>query len=114
VPTAYEAMLAFRAAEQTPGVREVNDRLTFDLPDVDRPNPLRQKGRPEDLEPYLMAHVRRQVGDLAHVDRVEVRGDTVEVRGTVVRADDAARVEAALRSIPLLRGFRLEPNFQAQ
>ena len=107
-------MLAFRAAEQTPGVKSVNDRLTFDLPDVDRPNPLRQKGRPEELEPYLLSHVRRQVGDLAHIDRVEVRGNSVEIRGTVAREDDAARVEAALRSIPLLRGFRLEPRFVAE
>jgi osmotically-inducible protein OsmY len=111
VPSAYEAMLAFRAAEQTPGVREVNDRLEFEPPDIDRPNPLREKGRPEDLEPYLLAHLRRQLGELAHVDRLRVSGDAVEVRGTVASPADVPRVEATLRSIPLLRGFRLESKF---
>ena len=111
VPSAYEAMLAYRATQQTPGVREVVDRLEFPIPDVDHPNPLREKGRPEDVEPYLLAQIRRQLGDLAHVDQVHVRGDALEVRGTVTRADDIPRVEAALRSTPVLRGFRLEPSF---
>jgi BON domain len=114
VPSAYEAMLAYRAAEQTPGVREVNDRLAFDPPDLDRPNPLRDKARPEDLEPYLLAQVRRQVAQLAHVDRLRVQGDTLEIRGTVARADDVPRVEAAVRSIPILRGFRIESRFLAE
>lgn len=112
-PSAYEAMLAFRAAQQTPGVREVVDRIEFPLPDVDRPNPLRTRGRPEDVEPYLLAQVRRQLGDVAHVEQVRLRGDSLEIQGTIARADDAARVAATLRSIPLLRGFRLEPNFVA-
>ncbi len=111
LPSSYEAMLAFRAAQQTPGVRDVIDRLEFPIPDIDRPNPLRDKGRPEDVEAYLLAQVRHQLGDLAHVDQVRVRGDALEVRGTVTRSDDLPRVEAALRSIPLLRGFRLEPSF---
>lgn len=114
VPSAYEAMLAFRAAQQTPGVREVVDRMEFALPDGDGANPLRDKGRPEDVEPYLLAQIRRQVGDLAHVEQVRLRGDTLEVRGTVSRGDDTPRVEATLRSIPLLRGFRLEPAFAAE
>ena len=50
--SAFEAMIVYRAAQQTPGVREVVDRLEFDVPDEDHPNPLLQKGRPEDLEPY--------------------------------------------------------------
>jgi hypothetical protein len=104
-------MLAFRAAQQTPGVRDVVDKLEFPVPDADQPNPLRTKGRPSDVEPYLLAQIRRQVGDLAHVDTVHVRGDTLEIRGTVARAEDTPRVEATLRSIPLLRGFRLEPDF---
>lgn len=111
VPSAYEAMLAFRAAEQTPGVRSVVDQLSFSPPDVDRPNPLKEKARPDDLVPYVTAHLRRQLGDLAHVDRVELHADTIEIRGTVARADDTARVEAALRSIPILRGVRLDPHF---
>ena len=114
VPTAYEAMLAYRAAEQVAGVKEVNDRLEFTLPDADAPNPLRTKGRPDDVEPYLLTHVRKQVGSLAHVDQLHVRGDVIEIRGTLGHPDDSQRVEAALRSIPLLRGYRLEPSFVAE
>ena len=111
VPTAFEAMLAYRSAEQVAGVKDVDDRLEFTLPDADAPNPLKTKGRPEDIEPYLLTQVRRQVGDLAHVDQLRVTGETVEIRGTLGRAEDAGRVEATLRSIPLLRGFRIEPSF---
>lgn len=111
VPTVYEAMLVYRAAQQTPGVQEVEDRLTFAMPEEGRASPLALKGRPEDIEPYLLAHVRRQLGDAAHVDQVDARGDTLEVLGTVGRADDVPRIEATLRSIPLLRGFRLQPKF---
>ena len=107
VPTVYEAMLAFRAVQQTPGVREVEDRLEFAVPDGTAPNPLVEKGRPEDVEPYLEAQIRRQVGDLAHVDRVRVQGDALEVRGTLGREEDRARVDAILRSMPILRGFRI-------
>ena len=114
VPTIYEAMLAFRAAQQTPGVREVVDRLEFVVPDLEGDNPLLRKGRPEDVEPYLEAQIRRQVGDLAHVDRVRVAGDRLEVLGTLGRVDDRNRVEAILRSMPALRGFRLEPEFRAE
>ena len=114
LPSAYEAMLVFRAAEQTPGVHEVVDRLEFTMPDEDDRNPLRLKGRPEDVEAYLTAQVRRQLGDLAHVDRVRLRGDTVEIACSVVAAEDSARVEATLRSIPLLRGFKLEPTFHTE
>ena len=104
-------MLAYRSAEQVAGVKDVDDRLEFTLPDADAPNPLKTKGRPEDIEPYLLTQVRRQVGDLAHVDQLRVTGETVEIRGTLGRAEDAGRVEATLRSIPLLRGFRIEPSF---
>ncbi|MFO0949686.1 MAG: BON domain-containing protein, partial [Isosphaeraceae bacterium] len=111
VPTAYEAMLVFRAAQQTPGVRDVEDRLTFDLPQDEEPNPLATKARPEDAEPYLLHRIRRQVGELAHVDQVRLGGDRLEVVGTVTRDDDIPRVEATLRSIPLLRGLKLETRF---
>jgi hypothetical protein len=111
VPTSYEAMLAFRAVEQTPGVREVVDRLEYQLPDEDHPNPLKAKARPDDLEPYLTYHIRRHAGDVAHVDRVRVRGDVVEVRGTLLPGEDQTRLAATLRSIPLLRDFRIEPSF---
>jgi hypothetical protein len=111
VPTVYEAMLAFRAVQQTPGVREVLDRLEFVVPDGERKNPLLDKGRPEDVEPYLLAQVRRHVGDLAHVDQLRLRGDRLEIHGTLPLAEDQPRFEAILRSIPILRGFQLEPIF---
>ncbi|MHC5542143.1 hypothetical protein ACYOEI_28310, partial [Singulisphaera rosea] len=95
---------------QTPGVRDVDDRLEFVVPDGERKNPLIQKGRPEDVEPYLVAQIRRQVGDLAHIDRVELRGETLELHGTVLRQEDRPRLDAILRSMPILRGFTLEPE----
>ena len=111
VPTVYEAMLAFRAVQQTPGVREVVDRLEFVVPDGEGKNPLLQKGRPEDVEPYLTAQIRRQIDDLAHVDTVRLQGDTLTIQGTLRRGDDQARLDAILRSMPVLRGFRVEPKF---
>jgi hypothetical protein len=105
-------MLAFRAAQRTPGVREVDDQLEFPLPDDDAPNPLLQRGRPEDVCAYLEEHVRRNLGDAADVERVVLRGDVLEVHGSVTRAEDRKRAAAILRSIPILRGFRIEPSFQ--
>jgi hypothetical protein len=113
VPGAFEAMLAYRAAEQTPGVHAVDDRLEFSVPDDDRKNPLLKKGRPEDVEPYLAAQIRRQVGDRAHVDRVRLNGDRLDVRGTLDDPDARAQVEAILRSMPVLRGFQLDMQFVA-
>lgn len=114
VPTVYEAMLAFRVLEQTPGVREVIDRLEFVVPDGERQNPLIQQGRPEDVEPYLLAQIRRNVGDLAHIDRVRMLGDTLELWGSLVHAEDRPRLDAILRSIAVLRGFRLEPHITSE
>lgn len=111
VPTIYEAMIAFRAAQQTPGVREVDDHLEFVVPDEEHVNPLRVKGRPMDIEPYLLAQIRRQVGDEVHVDQVRLHGDTLEVQGTLRHEADRPRLEAILRSMPVLRGFRLNPTF---
>lgn len=113
VPSAYEAMLAFRAVEQTPGVREVVDDLEFPLPDENTPNPLRDKARPDDLEPYLLHQIRRHAGDAAHVDRIDVRGDLVQVRGSLSPGESPERIQAILRSIPLLRDFRIESTFTA-
>ncbi|MDG3004046.1 BON domain-containing protein [Paludisphaera mucosa] len=113
VPSAYEAMLAYRAVEQTAGVREVVDDLEFPLPDEDHPNPLRTKGRPDDLEPYFLHQIRRHAGQSAHVDRVRVQGDVVQVRGSLPPAEDPARLDALLRSIPLLRDFHIESTFTA-
>jgi hypothetical protein len=114
VPTVYEAMLAYRLVERTPGIREVIDRLEFVVPDGERQNPLIKQGRPEDVEPYLAAQIRRNLGDLAHLDRVRVLGDTIELAGTLVHAEDRARLDAVLRSIAVLRGFRVEPHFDAE
>jgi hypothetical protein len=111
VPSAYEAMLAYRIVEQTPGVNQIVDQLEFQVPDEDHPNPLKQKGRPEDIEPYLASQIRRHLGDLAHVDVVRMRGDMIEIRGSLLHAEDQNRVLAIIRSIPLLRDFRLEPVF---
>ena len=101
VPSAYEAMIVYRAAQQTPGVREIIDRLEFTVPDEDQPNPLLQKGRPEDIEPYLASQIRRHVGDLAHIDRVQARGNVLEIHGTIQNAGDRDRLLAILRSIPV-------------
>jgi len=114
VPTVYEAMLAFRVVDQMPGIRAVIDQMEFVVPDGERQNPLIKQGRPEDVEPYLTAQIRRHVGDLAHVDRVRVLGDSIELSGTLVHAEDRPRLEAILRSIAVLRGFRLEPHFDAE
>ena len=114
VPTAYEAMVVYRAAQQTPGVREVIDRLEFTVPDEDHPNPLVGRGRPEDLEPFLQSQIRRHVGDLAHIDRIQAQGDIIDIRGTLGEGQDRERLLAILRSIPVLRGFRLETQLSAE
>lgn len=114
VPTVSEAMTAYRAVQQTPGVREVDDRLEFVVPDGTAPNPLADKGRPEDVEPYLEAQIRRAVGDLAHVDRVRVRGDSLELRGTLGRGEDRERFDAIIRTMPVLRGFRITAEMPAE
>jgi osmotically-inducible protein OsmY len=114
VPTVFEAMLAYRAVQRTPGVREIDDRLEFTVPDGNGPNPLADKGRPEDVEPYLEAQLRRQVGDLAHIDRVRLQGDSLELRGTLEREDDRARFDAIIRSMPILRGFRVTADMPAE
>jgi hypothetical protein len=114
VPTVYEAMLAYRVLEQTPGIRDVIDQLEFVVPDGERQNPLIRQGRPEDVEPYLAAQIRRNLGDLAHLDRVRVVGDNLELWGTLVRAEDRPRLDATLRSIAVLRGFRVDSHFESE
>jgi len=100
-------MLVHRAVEQTPGVRKVVDRLDFEPPDETHPNPLVEKGQPEDLEPFITFHIRRHIGALAHIDDVLVEADLVQIRGTLLTIEDKDRVETILRSIPILRGFHL-------
>ncbi len=114
VPSAFEAMIVYRAAQQTPGVREVVDRLEFTVPDEDHPNPLLQKSRPEDLEPYLASQIRRHVGDLAHIDKIETHGDSIDIKGTLAEGQNRDRLLAILRSIPVLHGFRIEAELAAE
>ena len=114
VSTVYEAMLAYRAVQRTPGVREIDDRLQFVVPDGSGVNPLADKGRPDDVEPYLEAQIRRQVGDLAHLDRVRMSGDSLEIKGTLEREDDRTRFDAIIRSMPILRGFRISTDMPAE
>lgn len=114
VPSALEAMLAYRAVQQTPGVRSIDDKLEFPVPEPGERNPLLEKGRPEDVEPYLQAQIRRHFGDEIHVDRVRLLGDQLEVRGTVPSVDDRARAEATLRSMPILRGFHVKSVFVSE
>lgn len=111
VGSVYEAMLAYRAVQQTPGVRSIDDKLEFPVPDgAPGSNPLIDKGRPDDVEPYLEAQIRRQVGDLAHVDRVRITADALDLRGTLARAEDRDRFDAILRSIPILRGYQIRAD----
>ena len=114
LPSVYEAMLAYRAVQRTPGVREIDDRLEFVVPDGNGPNPLADLGRPEDVEPYLEAQIRRQVGDLAHVDRGPGPGRYARPQGTLEREDDRTRFDAILRSMPILRGFRVNAEMPAE
>ena len=112
VPSGYEAMLIHRAVEETPGVSDMIDRLEFEPPGESR-NPLIEKGRPEDLVPYLTFQIRHHVGALAHIDPVLVAADLVQIRGTVLNVEDKSHVETVLRSIPILRGFRLSTMLTA-
>ncbi len=110
VPTVLEAMLAYRAIEQVDGVEQVIDQLRFKVPDGQGKNPLREADSLEDVEAYLLAQLRRQLGDQAKLDRVRVLGNRLEIRGTLSHPDDRPRIEAVLRSTPLLRGFDLAPR----
>ncbi len=89
----------------------MDDRLEFVVPDGVAPNPLAEKGRPEDVEPYLEGQLRRQLGDLANVDRVRMTGDSLEVKGSLAREEDKDRVDAIVRSMAILRGFHVHASF---
>ena len=114
VPSAFEAMIVYRAAQQTPGVREVVDRLEFTVPDEDHPNPLLQKSLPEDLEPYLASQIRRHVGDLAHIDKIETHGDSIDIKGTLRGRTESRPAAGDPASIPVLHGFRIEAELSAE
>ena len=115
VPSAYEAMLVYRAVQQTPGVREIIDHLEFTVPDEDHPNPLLQKGRPEDVEPYLASQIRRHVGDLAHIDRIQAPRQRARcARHHPERRRSGTPAGIILRSISVLHGFQLETQFKPE
>lgn len=115
VPTVFEAMEAFRAAERTPGIDQVDDRLAFKVPEENRANPLlkRGAGREEDVEAYLGAQIRRQIGPLAHLDRVRLIDGRLEIRGTLAEPKARPRVEAILRSMAILRGIAVDARWRA-
>ena len=112
-PSAYEAMLIYRLVQTTPGVRTVIDRLIFPAPADDAPNPLVLKGRPEEVEAYLLDRIGRELGDMAHVGRVRLLGDHLSVSGRLVDSVDKKRVAATIRSMPLLKGIQVDPAFIA-
>jgi hypothetical protein len=112
VSSALDALRAFRAAQQTPGVARIVDRIEFPAPESAAANPLLDGAAPEDLEPYLQYHLGRQLGDGAKVDRVRVQGRSVEITVALRKPGDRARVEAILRSSPLLRGFQVRPDLR--
>ena len=114
VASVYEAMLTYRTVQQLPGIRSVDDRLEFPVPDGSPGgNPLLERGRPDDVEPYLEAQLRRQVGNLAHIDRVRVQAESLDVRGTLSREEDRDRFDAILRSMPILRGYQVNADLPA-
>ncbi len=109
VPGAAEAFRAWDAVRKAPGVLEVVDRLEFPPPAGDPPrNPLVDQADREGVAAYLEAQVRKQVGDQARIDGVRLLGRTLEVRAATRRPEDRARIEAILRSTPVLRGLTVE------
>ncbi len=114
VPTLYEAMCVYRAAQQTPGVRQIDDRLRFTVPGLDGPNPLRERGPSEEVEAYLLAQIIRQVGDAAHIDRVDLDGDRLRVEGVLADASGRDRLDAMLRTMPILRGLNVQGAFRSE
>lgn len=109
-----DAMGLYLKAQRTEGVRRVDDKLIVALPNDRSPNPLLEEGDRADVADYLLAQVRRQVGNPAVVTRVELDGRRLVVKGRVESAAMRARVEAVLRSMPLLRGFDVKPDFSLE
>ena len=54
VPSAYEAMIVYRAAQQTPGVTEIVNQLEFPVPDEDHANPLVSRRGPKTWSPIWL------------------------------------------------------------
>jgi hypothetical protein len=58
-----------------------------------------------------MEHIRKHLKGLADVNAVTVSGSTLQIKGRAAPGEDARRLTAILRSMPLLRGFTIEPHF---
>jgi len=107
VPTALEAMRAYTVVSRRPEVESVEDRLKFSVPLDPNRNPLRTQGDRDAVEDYLKAQARRQLEGQAKLDRLELFGDRVEARLRIKEPRDRRRIEAILRSTPVLRGFTI-------
>ena len=94
-------------------VREIVDLLHFPLPEEGGPNPLVRNGRPDDIEPYLLVQLKNNLGDLANVDKVSVVGDNLTIQGTLASEGDRERFFSILRTMPLLRGFKVNARVSA-
>lgn len=113
VPSIAEAMQVYRIVEQTPGVRRIEDRLRFAVPAPDAPNPLRDWQPSADVEAYLRAQLTRQLADSAHIERVQLDGDRLTVAAILADPSDRERLEATLRTMPILRGFNVRAELRA-
>jgi hypothetical protein len=112
VPSAYEAMIAYLAVRRTPGVKSIDDRLRFPVPNSrGGSNPLRDRGRPEDVAEYLKAQLERRIQGQAIVHALRVDNDTLLVDLVGSQTETRKRVDAILRSFPLARGYRIESRW---
>jgi hypothetical protein len=112
VPDPPAALAAFAAARRTPGVERVVDGLRYPVPPPERPNPLLAATATDDLAAFLRHHVERQFGDAATVRALDVAGGRVRLAAALAPGRDAAQVGAVLRSMPMLRGFALDLDWQ--
>jgi hypothetical protein len=102
-----EALHAFRLAQQAAGEDNVVEALEYPPPPVGGPNPLLAVDASE-VEPYLLAQVRRHVAGQAEIDRLSLAGNRLVVEGRVVSEAARQRVLAILRTMPCLRGLAIE------
>jgi hypothetical protein len=115
LPSAYEAMRAYLTVARTPGITAIEDRLEFPLPDTGAPrNPLRDRAAPEDVRDYLSAQINRQLMKQARVERVVVDSSAILVVLQGAEISQRPRFEAAVRSMPLLRGYKLSIEWSRQ
>jgi hypothetical protein len=107
-------MLAYRAVATTPGVVRIIDRLRFPVPPEAGPNPLIERGRPEDVSPYLAAQIERQLDPRTRVDRLRLNGpDVLDLRLQPPTQALRQQAEAVLPTIPALRGYLVRLDFVA-